>query len=160
MTKIIYKEGDLTRTPEYIIVHGCNAQGKMNSGVAKAIRSYFPGNYDHYVRYLKTMEEMKKDPMGTICFYISTPREPGSTEKVIGNMITQKFYGSDGKRYVDYGAIAKCMARLNKLVLPGVSVAMPMIGAGLGGGDWKKISKIIEEESTKFQPVVYSISQV
>ena len=36
-------------------------------------------------------------------------------------------------------------------------IAMPLIGAGLGGGDWNVISEIIEEESLKFQPVVYEL---
>jgi O-acetyl-ADP-ribose deacetylase (regulator of RNase III) len=34
-------------------------------------------------------------------------------------------------------------------------VAMPQIGAGLGGGDWTVIAAIIESELTDVQPVVY-----
>lgn len=36
------------------------------------------------------------------------------------------------------------------------AVAMSKIGSSLGGGDWKIISEIIEDESTHFQPVVYT----
>ena len=32
---IIYKQGDLLECSEQVIVHGCNAQGVMGSGVAK-----------------------------------------------------------------------------------------------------------------------------
>jgi hypothetical protein len=35
---------------------------------------------------------------------------------------------------------------------------MPMIGAGLGGGDWHRIAAIIQEESQHFQPVVYQMN--
>ena len=45
---ILYKQGDLTQAEEYIIAHGCNAQGKMGSGVAKAIRREFPQAYSYY----------------------------------------------------------------------------------------------------------------
>lgn len=33
---IQYKTGNLLDTPDSYIVHGCNAQGVMGSGVAKA----------------------------------------------------------------------------------------------------------------------------
>lgn len=32
--KIIYKQGDLLSCPERVILHGCNAQGVMGSGIA------------------------------------------------------------------------------------------------------------------------------
>ncbi len=35
---ITYKQGDLMKASETYIAHGCNAQGVMGSGVAKAIR--------------------------------------------------------------------------------------------------------------------------
>ena len=37
--KIIYKQGDLLEAEEVVIVHGCNAQGVVGSGVALAIRN-------------------------------------------------------------------------------------------------------------------------
>jgi len=40
------------------------------------------------------------------------------------------------------------------------TVALPMIGAGLGGGDWNVISDIIETESKKaLQPIVYKLGE-
>jgi O-acetyl-ADP-ribose deacetylase (regulator of RNase III) len=36
-------------------------------------------------------------------------------------------------------------------------VALPKIGSGLAGGDWKVISAIIENESKNYQPIVYVI---
>jgi hypothetical protein len=34
---------------------------------------------------------------------------------------------------------------------------MPQIGAGLGGGDWRTIEAIIEEEFIEIKPVVYQL---
>jgi O-acetyl-ADP-ribose deacetylase (regulator of RNase III) len=46
-------------------------------------------------------------------------------------------------------------ARVLGMSIYGDKVAMPKIGAGLAGGDWNVIEKIIEEECKGVQPVVY-----
>lgn len=154
LTKIIYKKGNLVDAPELIIAQGCNAQGVMGSGVAKAIRDKWPEVFPGYKRFC----EEAINPLGmTYPIYAGT----GEDRKLIFNMITQRFYGRDNKVYVDYDSIRSCMRFANlraKAYTPEPHmVAMPKIGAGLGGGDWSVISKIIEEESTNFQPVVYTI---
>lgn len=150
--KIEYIKGNLVEASEAIIAQGCNAQGVMGSGAAKDIRNKWPEVFKPYATHCKRC----KEPLGTISFTATW-----DDEKMIANMITQRFYGRDGKQYVDYDAIRKAMAFLNKRAGmysgPPHRVAMPKIGAGLGGGDWEIISKIIEEESTDFQPVVYEL---
>jgi O-acetyl-ADP-ribose deacetylase (regulator of RNase III) len=149
-----YKVGNLIEATESIIAHGCNAQGKMNSGVAKAIRKRWPGAFSKYeTAYIRQGNELN---LGQIVWY-----NEEETGKFIANCITQKNYGYDGKSYVDYGAIAKCMANLDFEARFSLihRVAMPKIGAGLGGGDWKKISKIIEDTFTYATPVVYVLKE-
>ena len=132
------------------ILHGCNAQGVMGSGVAKDIRTKYPSAYDKY----KLVQRLDGLHLGDA---FSVAQDDG---KVIINAITQEFYGREvGKRYCSYDAISECIRRLN--FTPdycGQSVAMPKIGAGFGGGDWRVISLIIEKESTNFQPVVYFLN--
>lgn len=150
--KIEYVKGSVVDATESIIAQGCNAQGVMGSGVAKAIREKWPEVFHVYKRHCGDYQ----DPLGTINF-IGT----WDQTKLIANMITQRFYGRNGERYVDYDAVRKCMKLLNRRAgmysAPPHRVAMPKIGAGLGGGDWEIISQIIEEESTNFQPVVYEL---
>lgn len=145
--KIIYKQGDLLQCDEKIIIHGCNAQGVMASGVAKVIRAKYPSAYDAY--------RAGNLGLGIVTY---AAQEDG---KVILNAITQEFYGRQvGKQYVSYKAVYLCMQRINSFYSceeSPVYIAMPKIGAGLGGGNWEIISKIIEEESTYFQPVVYEL---
>jgi len=80
--------------------------------------------------------------------------------------ITQEFYGSDGKVYVDYEAIKAVILKCNEIlqaevqdvtthVRPLPELAMPRIGAGLAGGDWDIIAEIIEQFATHFKPIVY-----
>lgn len=159
--KILYKRGDLVTAPETIIAHGCNAQGKMKSGVAKVIREAFPEAYSAYTVHIELNKRTRVDVLGTIAWAVHNYNIPGC-EKVIANMITQRYYGRDPDvTYVDYDAIRSCMKRMNKKAKEFTTaphrVAMPMIGAGLGNGDWDQIEAIIEEESTNFQPVVYQL---
>jgi O-acetyl-ADP-ribose deacetylase (regulator of RNase III) len=151
--KIIYKKGDLLQCPEKYILHGCNAQGVMGSGVAKLIREKYPSAYLAY----KASEKHGGMKFGVVTY---AEQEDG---KVIFNGITQEFYGRDGRRYVDYDAVRDVIQVINwhifKQTMPPDmhSVAMPKIGAGLGGGDWDVISEIIELNSMYFQPVVYEL---
>lgn len=145
--KIQYVQGDLMKTDCKFILHGCNARGKMNSGVAKAIRQNYPEAYERYIE--KYQESGGLLTMGTVIAV-------KSNSKVILNAITQHNYGYDGKRYVSYDAIADAMSVIEK-VGPS-AVAMPQIGAGLGGGDWRVIESIIESELKTVIPIVYVFS--
>ena len=96
----------------------------------------------------------------------------GAGKTTVINAITQERYGTD-RRHADYPAIRKAMRQVSatakmtqdeeaaRAVLGLVdAVAMPLIGAGLAGGSWAVISRIIEEEATHFQPVVYLIDGI
>lgn len=149
MATIIYKTGDLLDGPERVIIHGCNAQGVMGSGVARQIREKFPTAFREY----REIYEREGLQLGSIHIV-------DCGEKIVVNAITQERYGrSPNTVYVSYDAIRSCIRKLNEAirdqVLSETDVAMPLIGAGLGGGKWSVISKIIEEESTTFTPVVY-----
>ena len=51
MNKIKVKLGDICSVNSGIIVHGCNAQGVMGSGVAKAIRLKYPQVFEDYKNF-------------------------------------------------------------------------------------------------------------
>jgi O-acetyl-ADP-ribose deacetylase (regulator of RNase III) len=131
---IEYVDGNLLDAPQKIIVHGCNAQGVMGSGVAKAIREKWPGAYTEYAR----VHCESGLCLGQVIWF---PVD----DKLIANAITQEFYGRDKKRYVDYDALRVAFKEINMLSEEiDADVAMPMIGAGLGGGSWTVIENIIE----------------
>jgi O-acetyl-ADP-ribose deacetylase (regulator of RNase III) len=152
MTEIIYLHGNLLDTDIPIILHGCNAQGVMGSGVAKAIRAKYPQAYQIYKITCDCAED-KKDLLGTIVWFTH------NHDVFIGNAITQEYYGRSGKCYIDYNAINNVMVEANSFAESWECpvVAMPFIGAGLGGGSWRRISAIIEEAFTYATPVVYSL---
>jgi len=144
---INYVTGDLLGAAQRVIIHGCNAQGVMGSGVARQIRQRWPNVYELYALRHRVfgLELGEIVPVGT------------PDGKVVVNCITQDSFGRDGNRYVDYDAIAACMERVNACAgqWGATEIAMPRIGAGLGGGDWTVIEAIITRHAKDFQAVVY-----
>lgn len=132
---IITKKGNLLDA-KGIIVHGCNCQGVMGSGVALAIKNKWPDAYAMYKQKWATMGIMEGD-------IITVAVAPGV---FVVNALTQEFYGrTKGHRYVSYDAVQEAFAKIQPFAWDlGLPVNFPLIGAGLGGGDWEIISTIID----------------
>jgi hypothetical protein len=66
-------------------------------------------------------------------------------------------YGYDGHRYTSYDAFATALHNISYQVEPGCTIGFPKnIGCGLGGGNWKVISALIEEILGKdFEVYIY-----
>lgn len=146
---IEYIKGDLFAEPHKIIVHGVNCHGIMHSGVAKIIREKWPEVYEDYHQFCQLRE-----PYRYLGFVRDTPANDGT---LILNCFTQEKYGKDGKRYVSYDAIDNCFERVNKVLdnIDNEYIAMPKIGAGLGGGHWPVIEAIINHKLQNHQVKVY-----
>lgn len=132
--------GNILDATNGIIVHGCNAQGVMGSGLAKALRDKYPQAFEAY----HEVYERQGLELGNVVLAEITET------LVIANAVTQWHYGRDKIKYVSYPAIQHTFAQIadaaNQL---NIQVHYPMIGAGLGGGDWAIISEIID---TAFEP--------
>lgn len=143
---LIYKIGNLVNASENWIAHGCNARGVMGAGVAKAIRQAFPQAYDDYRHYhLRGGLTLGHNYLTSIF--------DDNRKRVIVNCITQQDYGNDPqKQYVSYEAVESCFNAMNTYAgEPAfcyngeLTLAMPKIGAGLGGGKWE----ILEEKAKR-----------
>jgi len=152
--KIEYVKGDLFSTEIETIVHGCNAQGVMGSGVAKIVRDRFPKAYDRYIQEGRNGHLMLGDIIVVPCG--DRQNDPDNFKNIV-NTITQEYYGRDGRRYASYDAIAESMQKINNMsdVYGITEVAMPQIGACLVGGDWNIIEAVIENTLTNIKPYVY-----
>lgn len=142
--KIEMKIGNLMDVTAGHIVHGCNAQGVMGSGVALAVKNKYP---DAYRVYREEYEAQGKLFLGD-----AIPWSP-TNELVIWNAITQEFFGMPG-RNCSYDAIQKSFELIDKCIKAAGAtdelqeVHIPMIGAGLGGGNWEIIREIVEQTVT------------
>ena len=73
----------------------------------------------------------------------------GEPELSVVNAYTQYKYGRNHKDGAiapfDYEAFTICMRKMNK-IFEGKHIGMPKIGAGLAGGSWQRIERIIDAE--------------
>jgi O-acetyl-ADP-ribose deacetylase (regulator of RNase III) len=136
-----YVKGNLLDSDCDYICHQVNCQGVMRSGIAKQIRERWPEVYEGYVRFCDYVGRPDgKSLLGKV--FITSH---GSCKTVV-NMFSQNNYGYDGNRYTSYDAFAHCLETIAERVPRGSTIGFPKnIGCGLGGGNWKVISAMIEE---------------
>lgn len=143
------KFGNILDAESGIIMHGCNDLGVMGSGIALAVKEKYPACFQEYSNWCIEERKAGKELLGNICPF-SVPYK----DLVIANCITQSGFGKDSKRYVSYKAIQSVFQTIavigaGRVGVDTLTIHYPLIGAGLGGGDWAIISEIIE---TVFAP--------
>lgn len=120
-----------------VIIHGCNCFCSMGGGIARAIKEQFPAAFEADCHTIKG----DRNKLGT---YSYAEVSVGQHILTIVNAYTQFQFSGTGVK-VDYDAMQDVF-RLIKEDFTGQRIGYPLIGAGLAGGDWAKISKIIESE--------------
>lgn len=139
-----------------VISHGCNCMSKMGAGIAVAMARTF--GCDRFDYELAGPNILK---LGNIDFKRFTVFADGKVapasystvgdgrELTVVNSYTQVNYGRNhsdgGVAPLDYNALHLCMKKIN-VIFAGKHVGLPMIGAGLAGGDWPTINSIIRLE--------------
>ena len=145
---IVYKQGDILASDEKVIAHGCNCSGGFGSGFAKAVAEQYPSVKEGYLHRFNTRGWKLGDVQ---CIGVGD-----GSGRIIANCGTQQRYGKpENGPYVSYPAIRQVVRDLVGSQTGGF--AMPKIGAGLAGGNWDIIAKIIEEESGTVEVRVYTL---
>ena len=136
-----------------VIAHGCNCQGNMGKGLAQQVTRQFP-----LAQKLDTPDALPGEirgivhPDGLIVVNAYTQILPGIPQGLAAALspidgYKKPFFATQENRYE---FLRYCMQGMN-LYFPGKRLGLPMIGAGLAGGDWKRIQPIIEEEITDME---------
>lgn len=115
------------------IGHGCNCQKIMGAGIASQIAERIPWAQQAD----KQDERLPIERLGD--FTMSTIMNERTT--MVINMYTQHMPGPD----LSYSALTLILYKIN-LMYPGRSIGLPLIGCGLGGGDWETVKKIIRDQ--------------
>lgn len=162
-----YKVGNLLDAPVDYICQQVNCQGRMSSGIAKAIKEKWSIVYDEYVQKYQEREDEILRTSGSFEYIPST----GETllgeiqliqidiDKIVINMFAQEYYGYDGKKYTSYDAFWTCLEGIKLTVPKGSKIGFPYrIGCGLGGANWQVISTMIDEVlSMDFDVYIYRL---
>ncbi|AXN57904.1 hypothetical protein KASHIRA_02630 [Serratia phage vB_SmaM-Kashira] len=141
-----------------VVAHCCNCFNTMKSGIAPLVAKNFPEAES--VDKLTTKGDRGK---------LGTTTEAFSQGILVFNLYGQFGYWKrrEGKMDLEYPALdsalgqmaasihAKC--RVNDIRPNEVKVLLPMIGAGLAGGDWNVISQLIEKNLGKFSVTVFKL---
>ena len=120
-----------------VIIHGCNCFCAMGAGIAKSIKQYFPQAYTADCATPKG----DKSKLGTFSY---AEVLIGENKLIVVNAYTQFDFKGRGVK-ADYEAIKSVFKNI-KTQFSSLRIGYPAIGAGLAGGDWALISKIIDEE--------------
>ena len=140
---ITYIQGDITETDCMVIAHGVNCQGVMGSGVARALFEKWPKVRAFYHDYFNEFNA-GIDGENFLGEIDSIQMNRGG--KVVVNCFTQQYFGPGDRCYLSYDALYECMVKLKKLCEVHYNVdeiAIPKIGCGLAGGDWKIVEAIL-----------------
>jgi O-acetyl-ADP-ribose deacetylase (regulator of RNase III) len=123
---------ELAKTGEFdVVLHGCNCYNTMDKGIAAQFKEHFPMVYEADCRTLKGNPQK----LGTY----SRVTLPNGV--IVLNCYTRYRYGPNS---VNYQAVREVLRGVRDEFV-GKKVGMSMIGAGLAGGDWERISKYIDK---------------
>lgn len=130
------KEGDIFSIEGVTnYAHGCNCAGSMGRGIAAQFRKKFPRMYENYR-----------------CMCLDGTFQPGDVYDYnygnghVYNLATQQHYCIPSQlaklEYIDT-SMEKMMLLAEKSDIQ--SIALPKIGAGLGGLKWEEVREIIDK---------------
>jgi len=138
--------GNILDIKEGWICHQVNLKGVAGKGLAKQIKDKYPKWYEEYHKDCIELKFILGD-----CSWFDVVKNIDNIDYkqikseylVICNMFAQEGFGTD-KKHTNYYAFAQCLSII-KDYSEDIQMYFPYkIGCGLGGGDWKVISEMIE----------------
>lgn len=120
--------------------HGCNCAGAMGKGIALQFRSKYPEMYKQYKKLCIDGQFI----LGDVFEYVS------GNERIY-NLGTQKTWRTHADLAAIKTAIGKMLTLASKSNVK--SIALPKIGAGLGGLNWDSVKSAIEEVASSFPDI-------
>lgn len=146
---LICKEGNLIDAllsgEVDFIAHCCNAQGEMNTGVAKEVKDRIPEAYEKYLSSYAMCENLNNDD-GTISAFLGTVNCAAG----VFNLIGQEHFGYDNKKYINYGALASAFYSLRQMSelnfnIKEITLGIPYkLASERAGGDWTIVLELVE----------------
>lgn len=137
-----YGDASIPLSKSKMIIHIVNNKGKWGKGFVVPLSKRYPAVKEEY---LKWFSEKKDFFLGHVQFICVN----GNERIYVANMLAQdglKKSKDDNAQYVSYEALKECLSLVSDYALKErLSIQLPMIGAGLGGGDWDAIFSLIKE---------------
>jgi O-acetyl-ADP-ribose deacetylase (regulator of RNase III) len=133
---IHYVRGDLFRSNAEALVNPVNTVGVMGKGLALQFRERFPGLYPAYQKACQRGEVR----IGRVFVF---DRGPSSSPRFILNFPTKAHWKDPSRLEYIRAGLVDLVRVVRELGIR--SLAVPALGAGLGGLDWREVKPLIEE---------------
>lgn len=137
MSYVLTVKKDLLRVKRGYIFQQVNCQKAMNSGLAKSIRTKWPGIYGEYVRFSES-HDSDTDLLGKFHIVNVAP------DLYVVNLFGQLHYGYDGARYTSHAALNEALRESAKCTTDGDCYFPYKLGCDRGGGDWTIVEGLIK----------------
>jgi O-acetyl-ADP-ribose deacetylase (regulator of RNase III) len=126
---IEFVSGDIFQSDAQTIGHGCNCRGKMGAGIAVEFKRRHPEMFQEYRR------RCHKGEFNPGAYYLYKDATPW-----VLNLATQ-----DSSRGATLEYVEQCLQNITEHYeeLGITSLALPRIGAGLGGLDWDAVKALM-----------------
>lgn len=144
----ILSSSNILQSPAYCIVNTVNCEGFMGKGLAYQFKAKYPENNKFYQEKCKN----KECEIGKILFF-------KEREKIIANFPTKDKWREKSKyEYIELG-LQNLTEQIQIYDIN--SIAIPPLGCGNGGLEYKKVKTIIEKylKDTKAQVYLYEAFQ-
>lgn len=152
--------GDATRPVQtegsILVAHVVNDRGGWGKGFVLAVSKRWPQAEKDYRDWAEAGRHGRKPPtrfqLGEVLI------SKGEPSLSVAHLLAQHGYiGPDNPTPLSYEALAQCLRKLAGIAAAqNASIHMPRIGAGLGGGDWPRIRRIIEQELGHLPVYIYT----
>lgn len=134
---ITFTKGDLFESQAESLVNPVNCAGVMGKGIALQFKQRFHENFRAYEEAC-AFREVQTGKM-----FVTQPTEQGAPRWIV-NFPTKKHWSNPSKlEFIEDGLKDLRRFLIEQKVQ---SVAIPALGSGLGGLDWKDVRRLIEKE--------------
>lgn len=148
-------EGNLLDADAEFICHQVNCQGKMASGVARAIRNKYPEVYKYYKFMYDEYTSKGLSLLGQAQYVPIYDKDKVEKPFYCINMFAQDKYGYDGRQYTSLDAFKNCLRYIN-MWAKDKTVAFPWkIACVRGGANWDEVLPMILEELTDVKEIYF-----
>jgi O-acetyl-ADP-ribose deacetylase (regulator of RNase III) len=135
---------DLAEQGEFnVIIHGCNCQNTMGSGIAGELRSRYPEVYG--ADYVASRQGLNKPGL----FSFREVMTADFRKFTVVNAYTQQHYLPRGKDHFEYEHFIPMMEKIS-FMFPRSRVGIPYIGMGLAGGNKATILNMLDVAAVLF----------
>lgn len=138
-------KGDIFKLNEvYNYAHGCNCAGAMGKGIALQFKKKFPKMFLEY----KTLCKQGDFDLGDVFKY-------SYSQGVVYNLGTQKTW----RTKATLEAVEESLTKMLKLAREEdiKKIALPRIGAGLGGLNWVDVKGVIIKVAKKYNTTLFIV---